>query len=71
MLEASIRKLTITVEWQQGSKTQNLEVVQFVTNPMQGGIDPNAAQGMDAAFGALGGLLGGQAGGATPAGGTK
>jgi general secretion pathway protein I len=71
MLEASIRKLTITVEWQQGSKTQNLEAVQFVTNPMQGGIDPNAAQGMDAAFSALGGLLGGQPGGAAPKGSTK
>jgi general secretion pathway protein I len=59
MLEASIRKITVTVEWQGGGKGKNLEVVQYVTNPMQGGLDPNAAAGLDSAFSALSGLLGG------------
>ena len=69
MLEASIRKLTVTVAWQQGAKERTLEVTEFVTNPQQGGIDPNAAAGLDAAMGALGGLLGtgtGTSGAATP-----
>jgi len=64
MLEASIRKITVTVEWHGGGKGKNLEVVQYVTNPMQGGIDPNAAAGLDGAFSALSGLLGGAAPGA-------
>jgi general secretion pathway protein I len=60
MLEASIRKLTVTVEWKDGSKTRNVEAIQFVTNPQQGGVDPNAANGLnDLAGGGLGGLLGG------------
>jgi general secretion pathway protein I len=66
MLEASIRKITVTVEWRGGGKGKNLEVVQYVTNPMQGGIDPNAAGGLDSAFSALSGLLGGAAPGAVP-----
>lgn len=64
MLEASIRKLTVTVEWQNGGKGKSLEVVEFVTNPMQGGLDPNAAAGLDSAFSSLAGLLGGAAPGA-------
>jgi hypothetical protein len=64
MLEASIRKITVTVEWQGGGKGKNLEVVQYVTNPMQGGLDPNAAAGLDGAFSALSGLLGPSAAGA-------
>jgi general secretion pathway protein I len=65
MLEASIRKVTITVEWKEGSVERELAVTQFVANPMQGGIDPNAAQGLDAleSLGGLGGLLGGAASG--------
>jgi general secretion pathway protein I len=62
MLEASIRKLTVKVEWQQGAKTRDLEIVQFVTNPMQGGLDPNAAAGLEAAFTGLAGLVGAAAG---------
>jgi general secretion pathway protein I len=66
MLEASIRKVSVKVEWDQGSKKRDLEIVQLVTNPMQGGLDPNAAQGLDAAFGALGSLFGGAMPGAAP-----
>jgi general secretion pathway protein I len=64
MLEASIRKITVTVEWQNGGKGKSIEVVEFVTNPMQGGLDPNAAAGLESAFSSLAGLLGGAAPGA-------
>lgn len=66
MLEASIRKVTVDVEWKQGAKERKLEIVQLVTNPMQGGLDPNASQGLEAAFGALGSIVGGLTGGAAP-----
>jgi general secretion pathway protein I len=67
MLEASIRKLTVTVEWKDGERTKNVEAVQFVTNPQQGGLDPNAAQGLDALTQSLG--LGGGTPGASQTGG--
>ncbi|HEX4337879.1 MAG TPA: type II secretion system protein [Polyangiaceae bacterium] len=68
MLEASIRKLTVSVEWQGGGKGKSLDIVEFVTNPMQGGLDPNAAGGLDSAFSAISGLLGGAAPGGVGAG---
>jgi general secretion pathway protein I len=48
MLEASIRKITVTVSWKEGSNDRDLSVTQYVTNPQQGGIDQNAANGMNA-----------------------
>jgi general secretion pathway protein I len=39
MFEASIRKVTVTVEWKEGSNDRELSVTQFVTNPQQGGLD--------------------------------
>jgi general secretion pathway protein I len=48
MLEASIRKVTVTVHWKEGRNERELKVTQFVTNPMQGGVDPNAAKGIEA-----------------------
>jgi general secretion pathway protein I len=66
MLEASIRKITVTVEWQGGGKGKSIDVVEYVTNPMQGGLDPNAAAGLEAAFSSLAGMLGGAAPGAAP-----
>lgn len=54
MLEASIRKITITVRWKEGETDRDLSVTQYVTSPQQGGFDPLAAQGIDqAAEGAL------------------
>jgi general secretion pathway protein I len=38
MLEASIRKIVLTVDWREGLKKRELTVVQYVTNPMKGGI---------------------------------
>lgn len=43
MLEASIRKVTVSVAWQEGLTEKKLEVVEFVTDPQQGGLDPRAA----------------------------
>jgi general secretion pathway protein I len=48
MLEASIRKLTVSVTWKEGKNDRELAVTQFVTNPMQGGFDPSAADGIKA-----------------------
>lgn len=61
MLEASIRKVTVVVMWKEGVKPQELEVVQWLTNPMKanllsGALDP-AASG--SAAGGLPGLPGG------------
>lgn len=55
MLEASIRKVTVKVSWKEGTNERDLDVIQYVTNPQQGGLDPNAAQGLDALGEALGG----------------
>jgi general secretion pathway protein I len=49
MLEASIRRVTVEIDWREGSQDRKLEVVQFVTNPTQGGIDPTAADGLTTA----------------------
>lgn len=49
MLEASIRKLTVKISWKEGIRTRDYEIVQYVTNPVKGGLlpgmpgyDPNA-----------------------------
>jgi general secretion pathway protein I len=49
MLEASIRKITVTVHWKEGSNDRDLAVTQYVTNPQQGGFNPDAAEGVDEA----------------------
>jgi general secretion pathway protein I len=48
MLEASIRRVTVTVTWTEGKNERDLSVTQFLANPMQGGLDPNAAKGLEA-----------------------
>jgi len=61
MLEASIRKIVVTVSWKEGVKERSLVVTQFVTDPRQGELDPNAAAGLEDG-GLLGGMLGGGSG---------
>jgi general secretion pathway protein I len=39
MLEASIRRLTVTVEWNEGVRTRDLKVTQFIAYPQMGGLD--------------------------------
>jgi general secretion pathway protein I len=47
MLEASIRKIVVTVAWNEGIKERTLVVTQFVTDPRQGELDPEAAAGLE------------------------
>ena len=48
MMEASIRKVTVQVLWKEGQKEKDFTVVQYITDPRQGSLNPNAAQGLDA-----------------------
>jgi general secretion pathway protein I len=50
MLEASIRKVTVSVTWKEGALERTLDVTQFVTDPQQGGLDPNAAKLLQSAL---------------------
>ncbi len=43
MLEASIRKLTVTVTWKEGKNERSLKIVQYVTDPRQGELDDVSA----------------------------
>ena len=47
MLEASIRKVKVSVIWSEGKKERRFEVIQYVTNPMEGALNPNAAEGVE------------------------
>lgn len=47
MLEASIRRITVTVKWKEGEKERGLSAVQYVTNPLEGSLNPNAAEGLE------------------------
>lgn len=68
MLEASIRKITVTVRWKEGETDRDLQVIQYVTNPQQGGLDPLAAQGIDQAAQGIIGQIEGALGVAPPGG---
>jgi general secretion pathway protein I len=64
MLEASIRKVQVDVIWREGSKERRFEVTQYITNPLEGGLNPNAAEGLDEIADLMGGgvLRGGPSG---------
>lgn len=71
MLEASIRKVSVTVTYNEGKFERELLVTQYVTNPQQGQLDPIAGMGAggNGGLGALGGAIPGLNGstpGATP-----
>jgi general secretion pathway protein I len=38
MMEASIRRISVNVHWKEGNQPQELQIVQFVTNPQRGGF---------------------------------
>ena len=38
MMEASLRRITITVHWKEGPNPQEFTIVQYVTNPQRGGF---------------------------------
>jgi hypothetical protein len=42
MFEASIRRLTVTVKWKEGSNDRELPLVLYVTNPQRGGFAGSA-----------------------------
>jgi general secretion pathway protein I len=42
MYEASIRRITVTVKWKEGSNERELPIVQYVTNPQRGGFAGSA-----------------------------
>jgi general secretion pathway protein I len=45
LLEASIRKVIVTVYWREGVRERTLDVTQFITNPQQG-LPPDADGGV-------------------------
>jgi general secretion pathway protein I len=47
MLEASIRKLTVEVKWDEGKRERSFTAVQYITNPLEGSLSPNADAGVD------------------------
>jgi general secretion pathway protein I len=61
MLEASIRKVLVSVRWNEGSRARTLDVTQYLTNPQQGQLDPD---------GGVAGLLQSAAAGGDPNAGT-
>jgi general secretion pathway protein I len=52
MMEASIRRITITVRWHEGMKPKEFSILQYVTNPSNGGFGPAASASAGAASGA-------------------
>jgi general secretion pathway protein I len=64
MYEASIRRVTVTVKWKEGSNDRELAIVQYVTNPQSGGF---AGSALLADGGAMDFAAPGTAGSAGPA----
>src|SRR6188768_3668574 len=69
MLEASIRKVSVTVSYKEGSFERELLVTQYVTNPQQGQLDPTVAGTGGASGLGTPGMLGGSTTGSSPFGG--
>jgi general secretion pathway protein I len=64
MMEASIRKITVTVKWKEGPNPATFVLTQYVTNPQQGGFMGGMPFGMGGDGGAgFGTPMGGPAGG--------
>jgi len=51
MMENSIRRLTVTVKWKEGSTPKEFAIVQYVTNPQRSGFLPGALDGGAAPIG--------------------
>ncbi len=56
MMEASIRRVTVTVRWKEGPNPRELALVQYLTNPQRGGFAAGVAPA-----GSAGGVPGGGA----------
>jgi general secretion pathway protein I len=48
MMEASIRRVTVTVRWTEGSKPKEFSLLQYLTNPSNGGFGPGPDGGTGA-----------------------
>ena len=66
LMEASIRRVTVQVNWKEGPNARELTIVQYVTQPQRGGFIQGGMMGPDG--GGLPGLPG-LPGGGSPAGG--
>lgn len=58
MLEASIRRVTVTVLWKEGLRERTLSATQFVADPQQGGLEGDADGGLGSAASLIPGLGG-------------
>jgi general secretion pathway protein I len=47
MLEASIRRVTVTVKWKEGTRERELEATQFLTRPQEGELGTAEQMGLD------------------------
>jgi len=66
MLEASIRKVSVTVSYKEGKFERELLVTQYVTNPQQGQLDPSVAGTGGGSGAGLSGVLSGTGTGSSP-----
>jgi general secretion pathway protein I len=46
MMEASIRRVTVTVRWREGAKPKEFSILQYITNPSNGGFGPGPDGGV-------------------------
>jgi general secretion pathway protein I len=73
LLETAIRRITVTVNWKEGSADRTFVLTQYVTNPSRAGLLAALADAGSfsadggGGLGGLGGLLGGSTGAAAPA----
>ncbi len=70
MLEASIRKATVTVHWSEGPRARELVLVQYLTNPQRGGFIAGVPQ-LPGAAGSAAPATGGPSQGSTLGGGAS
>lgn len=66
MLEAGIRRVTVTIHWQEGSQARDMMLQQYITNPSRAGLLAGLGE---AGLGGEGGLPMNMGGGAGPGGG--
>lgn len=63
MLEAGIRRVTVTVHWQEGPQARDMMLQQYITNPSRAGLLAGLAEAGIGGEGGLGINLGGGGGG--------
>jgi general secretion pathway protein I len=67
MMEASIRRVTVTVHWTEGAKPKEFSLLQYITNPSNGGFGPSSGDGGVASGASTTGASSGAANTAAPA----